>query len=395
MPTKKKIGEILIESGAASEDDVKNALGQQRAFGAGRRLGEVMVSLKMITPTALARALAQQSDLPFVQLPEIPQRVTALVPLEFQAEHRLVPFRLESEGRGDRLHIAVEDPSRLELVDELRFQLAKAVRVYVAAADDIENTLALLRGDGEEIIEALDIDEEDSGEELQVERTAAMSAVGNWFGGGPGADAAKALAIDNWDLPGSSEPAAPKPAEAAAAPKPAAQPPPPPSAAPGSAGSPVRSAQADLDELFGASAPPVPAPAPTAAPVQVVSFHRTSPPPPPAEAPAEPGPAPTASARPAASAVTPAPVAAAMASAPPAAAPPAPEAPTELSRPKLEISDADLQILDELDRMAQGSEPALDSEKVRPARMVASLIRLLIRKGVIHELEFLEELARK
>jgi hypothetical protein len=92
--------------------------------------------------------------------------------------------------------------------------------------------------------------------------------------------------------------------------------------------------------------------------------------------------------------VTPAPVATAVATAPPAPAR-APEVPTELSRPKLEISEADLQILDELDRMAQGSEPALDSEKVRPARMVASLIRLLIRKGVIHELEFLEELARK
>ncbi len=32
---------------------------------------------------------------------------------------------------------------------------------------------------------------------------------------------------------------------------------------------------------------------------------------------------------------------------------------------------------------------------MRPAQMVASLIRLLIKKGVIHELEFLDELSRK
>ncbi len=390
MPSKKKLGEILIESGAASEDDVKRALGQQRAFGSGRKLGDVMVSLKIITPTALARALAQQADLPFVELPEIPERVSALVPLEFQAEHRVIPFRLESEGRSERLHVAVDDPSRLDEVDELRFQLRKAVRVHVAASDDIDNTLAVLRGEKEEVIEALAIDE-DSEEELQVDRTGEVAVVGNWFGG-PNADPAKALAIDNWDLPAGPSPAA-APAPKPAAPQ-AATPPPVP-VEPKPAAPAARSAQADLDELFGDGQPGAPAPAAPepkpAAPIQVVSFNRSSPPPQPAEAAPAPAPgAPPAAAEAVASAapVTP------SVPAPNAAQAPQPP-PAELSRPKLEISEQDLLILDELDRMAQGSEPALDSEKVRPARMVASLIRLLIRKGVIHELEFLEELARK
>ena len=61
----------------------------------------------------------------------------------------------------------------------------------------------------------------------------------------------------------------------------------------------------------------------------------------------------------------------------------------------LDFTDEDLRVLESLERMAHGEEATVDSEKVRPARMVATLIRLLIRKGVIHELEFLEELARK
>ena len=60
-----------------------------------------------------------------------------------------------------------------------------------------------------------------------------------------------------------------------------------------------------------------------------------------------------------------------------------------------EFSESDLQVLDSLEKLAQGDEATLDSEKVKPARMVAALIRLLIKKGVIQELEFLEELARK
>ena len=60
-----------------------------------------------------------------------------------------------------------------------------------------------------------------------------------------------------------------------------------------------------------------------------------------------------------------------------------------------DFTEADVAVLEDLERLAQGGEANGDSEKVKPARMVATLIRLLIRKGVIHELEFLEELARK
>lgn len=62
---------------------------------------------------------------------------------------------------------------------------------------------------------------------------------------------------------------------------------------------------------------------------------------------------------------------------------------------RLDFTDEDLRVLDDLERLADGAEPELVSEKVRPARMIASLIRLLIHKGVIHEHEFLEELGRK
>lgn len=63
---------------------------------------------------------------------------------------------------------------------------------------------------------------------------------------------------------------------------------------------------------------------------------------------------------------------------------------------RLEFSEQDLQVLDKIERIADGTTVAsAEGEKVRPERMVASLIRLLIRKGVIHELELLEELARK
>ena len=95
---RKKIGELLIEAGAVTDEQVRKALGQQRAFGKGQKLGAVLISLGYTTPAAVGRALARQHDLPFIELPAIPMVTSQLVPLRFQTEHRLVPFRLEVEG---------------------------------------------------------------------------------------------------------------------------------------------------------------------------------------------------------------------------------------------------------------------------------------------------------
>ena len=64
-------------------------------------------------------------------------------------------------------------------------------------------------------------------------------------------------------------------------------------------------------------------------------------------------------------------------------------------REKFELNEDDLKILEDIERLAEGEPARKDSLKVQPAQMVASLIRLLIKKGVINELEFLDELSRK
>jgi hypothetical protein len=349
---RKKIGELLVESGAVSEAQVRNALGHQRAHARGDRLGRVLVSMGLVSPAAVARALATQFDLPFIELPEVGPEVTATIPLDFQAEHRVIPFRVEAEGRSERLHIAVEDPADLTVVDELRFQLRKTIRVYVAAADDIDNALALARGEKLEVVEAIALDEEAGAMEMSIERDRpGMVSGGRFDPDAPTTPApGSAPSVLEWELPGEpqkkSPPPPPPPAPARAAP-----PPPPPAPPPAPPGASTQASVDFLDALLGTApkAPPPPPPDPTTPRVPVVIFGG------------------------AAQGVTP---------------PPPPPAPPE-------FSEADLQVLDSIERLADGQEATLDSEKVKPTRMVAALIRLLIKKGVIQEMEFLEELARK
>ncbi|WP_342374665.1 general secretion pathway protein GspE [Myxococcus stipitatus] len=327
---RKKIGELLVEAGVVTEEQVRVALGRRGAPGQ-MRLGETLVAQGLCAPMHVARALAVQHGLPFVELPEeIPSEVSSLVSLDFQTEHRVLLFRLEVEGRSERIHVGVEDPGDLTLVDELRFQLRKQVRVFVVASDDLDTALARARGEPLDIVEAMPLEEEGLGH----------------------SDFAAGTPLE-WEMPETPKPPAVRapPAAAPAARRPSTPPPPPAEAlGPGAGGD-------SLDDLLGVK--------PSARP-----------PPPPALGAEDEDPRPRV------------PVVlfggAAKGSRPALALTPTPD-----------FSEDDLAILDDLERMSRGDEAVLDTEKVKPARMVASLIRLLIRKGLIQEVEFLEELAKK
>ncbi|OJT20155.1 hypothetical protein BO221_33780 [Archangium sp. Cb G35] len=359
---RKKIGELLIESGALNPDQVRKALGQQRVHGQGQRLGSVIIALGFTEPSAVAQALARQFDLPFVQLPEeIPQKVRELVSLDFQAEHRFVLFGLEREARGERLLVAVDDPSDLTVVGELSFQLNKPIRVHVAAEDDIDRSLDLVSGRavgllaedetrGPPVLEPVD-------ESLpQSAAAAAVSALLDWDAPSvpppPPVNGPPVLTPRSALKPKPPTPPAPPPFDdededitlitpkASPRAKASASPPPPP---------PPQESEEVLDELLGEPGSPPPSAAPGQKGVPVVVFGGA---------------------------------AKGLPQPPPAPRPP-------------DITDEDLKVLEDLERMADGGEAELHTEKVKPARMVASLIRLLIRKRVIREEEFLEELSRK
>lgn len=322
---RKKIGELLVQAGVVTESQVRTALAQKRNYGRGHRLGSVMVSMGMVTPKQLARALAEQFDMPFIELPEILPEVASLVSLDFQAEHRIIPFKLEGEGKSERVHVAVEDPADLAVIDQLRFQLHKTIRLYVAASDDIEQALLLARGEKLEIIQAVPLGEEDviTGE-MSIERGAPAVVQGSW--------------TNEEEV----TPPMPRPRPPVLTPTPRAPPPPP------------KEAATDfIDDLLGTSKkrpapPPPPAPEQDKPRVPVVMFGGAA----------------------------------------KNVKPPEPNQPPD-------FSEEDLKVLDDLERISQGEEPVSPTQKIMPAQMVAALVRLLIRKRVIQEEEFLDELSRK
>ena len=137
---KKKLGEILITSGAVSGTDVNSALADQSA-GEPSRLGDLLVASGKLSSTQLAKALAEQYQLPFVELPLLPQAVLDLVPLDLQRQFRFVPLKSD----GTELSIGMADLANIEVLAVLEQQWTK-VHVNVAGGDEIDALHATLSG---------------------------------------------------------------------------------------------------------------------------------------------------------------------------------------------------------------------------------------------------------
>ena len=142
MAAKRKLGEILVASGAVTVADVQEALSDQ-SMGEPARLGDLLVSMGKLSTQDLARALAQQHGVPFTELPPIPSAILDLVPLDFQRQFRFVPLKV---GKG-AISIAMADLSHAstDVLPLLRRRFP-TVQIFVAPGDAIDAVHAAVTG---------------------------------------------------------------------------------------------------------------------------------------------------------------------------------------------------------------------------------------------------------
>ena len=136
------LGQVLIELGALTEEELEQAL--QIQGERNMRLGDVLVEMAFVQPEDLTRALAEQFDMELVDLEslEIPDEVIQMVPSELAHEHRIIPI----EHEDDVLTVAMGDPLDLYTVDNLRFLVNCEVKPVLATRTAIEEALAQYYG---------------------------------------------------------------------------------------------------------------------------------------------------------------------------------------------------------------------------------------------------------
>jgi len=113
-----KFGQLLLQANLINEQQLEEALEYQR--GHGGRLGEVLCKLGYLTNEDLTRTLGTKYGLATASVDDLqtdPQTL-ALVPAEMARAHRIVPL----VRAGSSLTCALEDPTRLDSINEIQFQ---------------------------------------------------------------------------------------------------------------------------------------------------------------------------------------------------------------------------------------------------------------------------------
>ncbi len=130
-----KLGDILRNSGAITGAELDHALEQQR--GTNKFLGDVLLEMGYASPTDIARALAVQLDIPFIELGEAyqlrPDEVH-LVPESVARRFCLVPLKKET---ASAVTVVMRDPLDIEALDTVRSLTGLEVIKAVSTEDRI------------------------------------------------------------------------------------------------------------------------------------------------------------------------------------------------------------------------------------------------------------------
>ena len=131
------VGRILIEQQSLTTDQLTAALRHQSQSGG--RMGDVLIRLGYCSDREVARSLAEQLGVPFVDLEDTPPHPSCvhMLPAKVALEYGVIPVRMQ----GDRLLVVARDPNDIRV--DTAVEQATGLRVLVGVATEMQLMRAL------------------------------------------------------------------------------------------------------------------------------------------------------------------------------------------------------------------------------------------------------------
>ncbi len=152
------IGEILMDMGCVTQDDIDAAL-EQQINGEKAKIGEIFVAGGLCSSADITGALAEQFGIEIVDLEgvDVASSVVAMVPQEQCRENHIMPIDM-FDGI---LTVAISDPLDLQALDNIRFvincqvqpvlatreAIDAAIERYYSASDDFKKRMSEFKDD--------------------------------------------------------------------------------------------------------------------------------------------------------------------------------------------------------------------------------------------------------
>jgi type IV pilus assembly protein PilB len=133
MTQKKKIGEILVESGLITGEQLSNALIMQK--GKNKRIGKILIEMGFVNEIQVAETLSKQLSLDLVDCSNYrpSRKLLSAIPKE-TAEQKVV-FPLEIQN--NKLFVAMANPLDWQAADDISFNSGFRVKIAVSSESSI------------------------------------------------------------------------------------------------------------------------------------------------------------------------------------------------------------------------------------------------------------------
>jgi type IV pilus assembly protein PilB len=137
-----RLGNILVERGYLTLDQLQTALAHQRQLGKSKLLGEIVVDLEYCSEDQVIECLAAGYGVPYAKLDARlhDPKCLELLPRDYIDKHFVFPLFCVR----DVLTVAVSEPSNLFLIDELRSVTGKEIQIVASSSKDIRRMVSNL-----------------------------------------------------------------------------------------------------------------------------------------------------------------------------------------------------------------------------------------------------------
>ncbi len=146
-----RIGELLVEAKVITQAQLEEALAMPRAEG--MKMGQHLVEHGLVTEAQLTQTLSLQLSVPWVSLYHIDfsRQLLNLVPRAVAERFCAVPIFLRTEKKKPAtLYVAMDDPTNEQALKEIATAAGLQVKPMIASPSDIRSAIRVYYAEGEE-----------------------------------------------------------------------------------------------------------------------------------------------------------------------------------------------------------------------------------------------------
>lgn len=133
----KQLGELLIERGVITKEELEQALQVQKEKGG--LIGQILVDLGFAKEEEIAQALTAQFGFPYLPLNnyEIDPEVIKIIPENVASQYCLIPI----DKIGNSLTIAMSNPLNIRAIEDIELISGLVIQIFISTGTDIRNAI--------------------------------------------------------------------------------------------------------------------------------------------------------------------------------------------------------------------------------------------------------------